>query len=122
MKTKTKIEKQLKRKNNPKLVRTLLASKKLKNWENVASLLSRPARISSEINLDRINEETKGGEVVVIPGKVLSVGNLQKKVRIAALSASKNALEKIKNANAEFILLEEEIKSNPEAKGVKIIK
>ena len=122
MKTKTKIEKQLRKKSGSVLVETIIAAKKLKGWMEIASLLSRPTREKSQINLDKINSEAKTGETIVVPGKILSLGVLDKKIKIVGLGASEKALEKIKNAKGEFILLKNEIKSNPEAKGVKIIK
>ncbi len=53
MKTKTKIEKQLKRKINPELVETIIAAKKHKGWLEVSSILSSPKRKKININLEK---------------------------------------------------------------------
>jgi len=120
MKSKSLIEKQLKRKTNSILVETIIAAKKAKGWNEVASLVASPRRNHKEINLSDINKIN--GKIVVIPGKVLSQGELEKKVKIVAISFSESAKEKIKKAGSEFNTILEEIKSNPEAKGVEILK
>ena len=79
VKSKTKINKQLKRKSNFDLVETILTAKKNSKWLEVASLLSGPRRKFTNFNLDEINEKSKDGETVVIAGKVLSSGNSNKK-------------------------------------------
>ena len=122
MKSKTKIEKQLKKKRNQELVETILASKKAKGWLKVSETLSCPTRKRTVINLEKINSQSKEGETIVVPGKVLSLGDLDKKIKIVGLSISDSALEKVNKGKSEFVLLKQEIKSNPEAKGIKIIK
>ena len=122
MKTKTKIEKQLKRKSNQELVKTIIAAKKTKSWIEVAETLSTPTRKRIVINLDKINLEAKEGDIIVVPGKILSLGELDKKIKIAGLSISESALEKINKTKSEFIPLRQEIKLNPSAKGIRLIK
>jgi large subunit ribosomal protein L18e len=122
MKTKTTIEKQLQKKTNPELVKTIIEAKKKKNWLEIAVLLSSPRANRININLDKINEEAKEGEIAVIPGKVLSQGELNKKIKIVALSFSKMAREKISKAKGESLTILEEIKKNPEAKNVRFLR
>ena len=52
----------------------------------------------------------------------MSQGNLDKKIKIVALAFSKNAIEKLSKAKKDFSTIEEEIKKNPDAKGIRIIK
>ena len=122
MKTKTKIDEQLKRKNNSELVDTIIAAKKKKAWLEIAAILSSPRVKKINVNLDKINEKAKDGELIVVPGKVLSEGELNKKVKIIAFSFSEKAKEKILNSHGEILNIMDEIKKNPDAKGVKIIK
>lgn len=122
MKLKTKIEKQLQRKINPELVETIIAAKKQKNWLEVASILSSSKRKKMNVSLEKINKETKAGEKIVIPGKVLSQGEIDKKINIVALNFSERAKEKLLKAGCEVLNIIEEIKKNPEAKGIKILK
>ncbi|MFA4952648.1 MAG: 50S ribosomal protein L18e [Candidatus Pacearchaeota archaeon] len=122
MKSKTRIEKQTKRKTNPNLVETIRNARKNKKWLEVAGLLSNSRKKRAEINLDRINKEAKEGDIVVVPGKVLSQGELTKKIKIIAFGFSENAREKILKSKSELNYIYDEIKKNPEAKGVKILK
>jgi len=122
MKNNTKIEKQLKRKTNPELVETIVAAKKKKAWREIAGILSSPHVKKINVNLDKISTEAKEGEVVIVPGKVLSEGELNKKMKIVAFSFSEKAKEKILNSHGEILNILDEIKKNPDAKNIKIIK
>ncbi len=122
MKTKTKIEKQTKRKTNPELVQTILFAKKSKEWYGIAEILSGSRRNRIDINLEKINSQTKAGDIVIIPGKVLSLGEIDKKIRICALNFSEKAREKLLNSKCEVVSILDEIKKNPKATGVKILK
>ena len=121
MKSKTKINEQLRRKRNPELVDTIISAKKNDKWKRVAEILSSPRKNKLGKNLDNINKESKEGETIVVPGKVLSVGILDKKIKIVALNFSQNAREKILGMGGKISTILEEIKKNPEAKGVKIL-
>jgi len=122
MKSKTRIEKQLQRKSNPELVKTIIEAKKKKNWLELAGMLSSPRAKRTNMNLSKINDEAKEGEVVVVAGKVLSQGELDKKIKVVALSFSAMAREKIAKAKSQFSTILEEIKKNPEAKNVRFLK
>lgn len=122
MKSKTLIEKQTKKKTNPELVKTIITAKKKDNWNEISRILSGPRRQRINKNLDKINQEAKEGEIIVVPGKVLSQGELNKKIKISALSFSEKAKEKLVKSKIECSSILEEIKKNPEAKGIKILK
>ncbi len=122
VKTKTKIENQLIKKKNPELVATIILAKKNKKWLELASILSGPTRKQYSINLDEIEKQSKAGDIIVVPGKVLSVGEVKKKIRVAAINFSETAREKLLKSNCEVRLLKDEIKDNKDAKAVKIIK
>ncbi len=122
MKSNTKINKQLRKKRNPYLVDTLIHAKKNEKWAIISNVLSSPRKNKVEKNLDEINKESKDGENIVVPGKVLSMGELDKKIKIIAFGFSKNAEEKILKAGGKISTILDEIKKNPEAKGVKILR
>jgi large subunit ribosomal protein L18e len=88
----------------------------------VAGILSGPRRNKICINLEEINKNSKTGETIVIPGKVLSQGEIDKKIKVIALNFSEKAKEKLLSAKCETDSILNEIKSNPSAKGIKIIK
>ncbi len=122
VKSKTKIDKQLRRKKNPEVVKTIIMAKKNDKWLEVAGLLSKPRSKLMQVNLDRIEKESKEGDTLLIPGKVLGEGEISKKIRIVALGFSKRAREKLKGKKCEIVKIKEEIEKNNKFQGVKIIK
>lgn len=122
MKSKTLIDKQMKRKTNPELVKTIFKAKKNNKWLEVAVLLSSPRRNKISVNLEKIEKETKEGDTIVVPGKVLGDGNISKKIRVVALGFSKEAKEKLKSKKCEVVTILEEIEKNKEARGIKILR
>ncbi len=122
MKSKTKIDKQIKKKTSKKLVETIINLKKNDKWLDVARILSGSRKNMVNFNLEKINNKTNEGEIVIIPGKVLSQGEIDKKIKIIALGFSKKAEEKLSKSKIKFSSINEEIKINPTAKGIKILK
>ncbi len=120
-KSKTFIEKQLQKKNNPKLIETLLLAKKEDKWLEIAGILSGSRRKRINLNLNEINDQAKEKEKIVVPGKVLSQGEINKKIKIIALSFSEKAKEKLKKSGCEISNILNEIKSNPSAEGIKVL-
>ncbi|WXG40524.1 MAG: 50S ribosomal protein L18e [Candidatus Freyarchaeum deiterrae] len=98
-------------------------SKSEKNnlWSRVADELRRPARNQVSVNLSKINRYTVDDDTVLVPGKVLSSGELNHKVCVAALSFSKEATNKAKKTGGECITIQELMKRNPSGTNVKII-
>ncbi len=122
MKSKTKIQKQAKRKTNLNLIKTILEAKKNKAWLEVAGILAGPRKNKKNLNIGEIEKRAENSKIVVIPGKVLSSGEINKKVKIVALNFSEKAKEKILKAGSTISTILEEIKINPEGKGIKILK
>lgn len=121
-KSRTKIGRQLERKTSGELVSTILASKKNNAWNEVAAILSGPRKGRLNLNLGEINKISKAGETIVVPGKVLSQGEIDKKIKLVALGFSENAKRKILDSKSEIETILNEIKKNPGAKGVRILK
>lgn len=122
MKSKTLIGKQVQRKTNSGLVETIVAGKKAKGWLEVAGVLAGPRKNHRNANIEDIDKFAKDSETIVVCGKVLSQGEIGKKVKVVALKFSDRAKEKLLKAKCEVVLIKDEIKKNPEAKGVKILK
>ena len=122
MKSLTKIKKQSRKKTNQELVETILSAAKNEKWIDVARIISGPRRNRVSVNLDTIDEKAENGETILIPGKVLSQGELSKKIKIVALGFSENAREKLSREKKEFSTIDEEIKKNPDAKGIRILR
>lgn len=122
MKSKTKITLQTKRKKNPALVETINSAKKNEKWKEIAEILTYPRRKKRYLNLGQLNKLVESGEKIVVPGKILSQGILDKKIKLSAFSFSEEAKEKLKEAKIEFNYIEEEIKKNPSAEGIKLLR
>ena len=106
--------------NLRKLVSELNKNKK-DIWKRVARDLEKSRRSRRTVNLSRINRYSNDGDIVVIPGKVLADGTIEKKVSIAAFHFSTAAKSKIETAGGKAISIQELLKTNPDAKGVKIL-
>ena len=120
IKSKTKIESQLKKKTNPVLVETIILAKKNPAWVEVASVLTGTRRKKKNFNLSDL-EKTEG-DTFVICGKVLSQGEISKKIKVIAMNFSENAKAKLLKAGCEVVLIKDEIKNNRDAKGVVLLK
>ena len=104
---------------NRKLIRDLWKTKR-RIWKKVSKKLSGPRRDKVEANLYRINKKTKENDVIVVPGKVLGVGEIDHKLTIACLNCSKTARKKIETSGSKLLSIEELLEQNPEGKDVKV--
>jgi len=120
--SKTELKKRQRRKTNPQLAAAVYWATKNPAWIKFAKLLSQSTKLQSAINLKEIDEKTKLGDLVLIPGRVLSVGEITKKIRICSFGISNQAKEKLTKTHSEWINILDEIKRNPKAEGFKIIK
>ena len=102
-------------------LKELSAKQKAPIWKRIAEDLEASTRDRRVVNLSRINRFSKDNDLIVVPGKVLSSGNLDKKVTVAAWDFSEMAKKKIKDANSKAMAIEELLDNNPKGKGVKII-
>ena len=71
--------------------------------------------------LDRLERHAGKGLVLVVPGKVLSVGEFSKRADVAAYSFSQRAAEKIAGAGGKVMTLEELLESNPKGQKAKMV-
>ncbi|MBT3450522.1 50S ribosomal protein L18e [archaeon] len=90
-------------------------------WKRVAKDLNKPTRQRRIVNLYKINKCAKDGETILVPGKVLSVGDIDRKVVVAAYQFSDLAKEKILKNNGTIMSISELITKNPEGKKVRIL-
>ncbi|MDP3734075.1 MAG: 50S ribosomal protein L18e [Nanoarchaeota archaeon] len=90
-------------------------------WKRVAYDLNKPSRQRRTVNIYKIDRYAQEGETILVPGKVLSVGTLSKKVVVAALHFSAQARDKIMQANGKVLTIHELLQQNPDAKNVRIL-
>jgi large subunit ribosomal protein L18e len=90
-------------------------------WKRILKDVSKPSRQRRTVNVYKINKFAKEGEMIIVPGKVLSVGDISKKVDVAAMNFSNEAKEKITKAQGRVLSISELLKENPEGKKVRIL-
>ncbi len=90
-------------------------------WKRVALDLEKPRRIRREVNISKINRNSKKDDIIIIPGKVLGDGVIDKNLTVAAFQFSNSAKSKIEDAGGKAISINKLLKKSPDAKGVKIL-
>ncbi|HLD00400.1 MAG TPA: 50S ribosomal protein L18e [Candidatus Nanoarchaeia archaeon] len=96
-------------------------SVKNKFWKRILNDLVKPTRQRRIVNIYKINKFAQDGETVIVPGKVLSVGDISKKVEVAAMNFSLDAKRKIESAKGRAISIRQLLDENPEGKKVRIL-
>ncbi|MBI4448053.1 50S ribosomal protein L18e [Candidatus Woesearchaeota archaeon] len=89
-------------------------------WGRVADDLSKSTRRRREVNIYRINKYSKDGDTVIVPGKVLGVGEIGHAVTVAAWNFSEIARKKI-TKKGKVMPIQELMKKNPKGEGVRLL-
>lgn len=114
-------------KTNPQLIDLIQQLKQASHeqdapiWKDIAKRLEKPLRNWPVVNLNHIDRVVGEKETALIPGKVVSTGNINKKISIAAWAFSEKAEDKIKKAGAKQLTLEELLKKNPKGSDIRIV-
>ncbi len=104
---------------NRKLIRELWKTKR-RIWKKVSKKIASPRSNRIEANLYRINKKTNLNDTIIIPGKVLGIGELNHKLTIACLECSNSAKKKIEQSGSKLLSINELFEQNPEGKNIKI--
>ena len=91
-----------------------MVKKVVKTNPNLIELINKLYEQSS------IARYTEADETILVPGKVLSNGDLENKVDVVALKFSAKAQEKIENAGGECISIDEIMDKNPKGSNIRI--
>lgn len=89
---------------------------------NLAKQLKVPRRKRVSVNLSKLQRVCKDGDVIIIPGKLLSYGELNKKITISPMLYSNAAKEKIEKSGSKFISIRDLVEKNPTGKNIRLIK
>ncbi|MCK5299769.1 MAG: 50S ribosomal protein L18e [Candidatus Aenigmarchaeota archaeon] len=89
-------------------------------WKALLKHLGRSTRIRAEVNVGKLAKYA-GKEILVVPGKVLAMGEVTKPFKVAALAYSDTAKAKLDASKVEAMSLDDFIRKSPKASGVKII-
>lgn len=90
-------------------------------WRNISDFLQKSRINRIVVNLGKISIFSEENDTILIPGKVLSSGELTHAVTIAAFSYSKKALKKITKVGGAFIPIEDLVKKNPTGSKIKLL-
>ena len=90
-------------------------------YTKVAEELKKTDKNRTEVNISKIQRHAEEGDTVLVPGKVLGSGRMDKDVKVAAFSFSRSAMEVLDDAG-EPMYIEDLLEENPEGEQVKIIK
>lgn len=91
-------------------------------WRKVADELSKPRRIRATVNVGDIERHSPEEGVVLIPGKVLGDGTINKGVSVVALEFSETAINKISAAGGRTLNIIEAVKAYPQGTNVKFMR
>lgn len=111
------------RTTDPRKKRLIRALDKTKRrfWRSVSEFLQKSRSNRAIVNIGKIDVYAEEGDTVLVPGKILSSGDLTHRMTIAAFSCSKKAKKKIIKAGAEFILIEDLLERNPAGSKIKLL-
>jgi len=116
------------RKSNPRLLELIERLKrhsyenKAPIWKDTASRLSKPRRSWAEVNISRISRYAKKDEVILVPGRLLGSGNIDKSVTVASFHSSETARRKITDSGGVILTIEELMNKNPKGSRVRIMR
>lgn len=112
------------KKDNPVLASLMesLSREKKPVWKRVMNELSRSRRQKVEVNLSKIERYGNEGATILVPGTVLGAGNISKKMTIAAFRFSESAKQLIKESGGKALSIDALAKSNPDGRGVILLK
>jgi len=88
-------------------------------WKTAALRIKGSTRSRAEVNLDKL--DAYSGKTVLVPGKVLGNGSVEKAVKVAALSFSASAREKIEKKGGKAMTIVELVQSNPKGSGIVLL-
>jgi len=108
----------MRKKRNPEIVETIELAKK-KGLLDLAKKLSAPISQYRGVNLDELGKVKES--MVMVVGKVLGQGEINRKIKVSALGFSEQAKEKLKKASCEIRSIRDEIEDNENLKEVKIL-
>ena len=88
-------------------------------WKDLADRIGKPTRHNVTVSLSKLDSMAKlnKGKILIVPGKILSDGELTEKVTIVGVCASEKATEKI-SKKGEFLPLKDFIAKGDASKTI----
>ena len=115
-------------KTDPNLVSLIADLKKVSRengveiWRDIALRLEKSKSNWAEVNLSKLERYAADGDVIIVAGKVLGAGSINKKITVAAYDFSESAKKAIAAAGGKGVSIPELVKMKPNGAGVKIMR
>lgn len=106
----------MRKKTNSALAEAIFLAKKTGNIA-IARAIAIPTKMQASVNIGKLNEVKS--DLAIIPGKVLSDGEISKKLKVYALGFSGAAEAKLKKAGCETKTILEALKSLKKGEKIK---
>jgi large subunit ribosomal protein L18e len=90
-------------------------------WAQASQILGGHSSARVEVNIGRISRLVEEKQVVLVPGKVLGYGIIDKKITIGAYSFSSSARNKIASIGGKVLTVEDLVKEFPDGRGIKLV-
>lgn len=90
-------------------------------WKSIEKKFQSSRSNRSEVNVSKLDNITKEGDIVIVPGKVLGSGIINHKIILSSFSISVTAMKKVIDCGGEVITINELVEQYPDGKGVRII-
>ncbi len=90
-------------------------------WKVCANWISKPTRKRAQVNLYRLDKYALENATIVVPGKVLGIGNVSKKFSIAAFQMSREAEKKLQDAKCTVLTFKDVVEKNPKGTGLVLL-
>ncbi len=90
-------------------------------WRDIAIRLEKPSRNWAQVNISKIAQHARDGENVVIAGKLLGSGDVDKAVTVVAFKASASAKAKIAAAGGKVLTISEGVNAFPKGEKCRIL-
>lgn len=90
-------------------------------WKSIEKKFKSSRSNRSEVNVSKLDNITKEGDIVFVPGKVLGSGIINHKIILSSFSISVTAMKKVIDCGGEVITINELVEQYPDGKGVRII-
>jgi large subunit ribosomal protein L18e len=91
-------------------------------WKTILENLKRSRKNRVKVNLDRLSRYGKEDKFIIVPGKVLGSGRIEKKLKIAAIDFTHGSKVKIEQVGGECLNITELINKKIEGKDIMIIR
>ena len=115
------------RKSNPALVslindlKTAGRENEAPIWRDIAIRLEKPSRNWAQVNISKTGQHVRDGENVIVPGKLLGSGDLDKAFTVIAYNASASAKAKIAAAGGKVLTMKEGVAAFPKGEKCRIL-